>query len=90
MGSYYGFLTWISKPRAGVSEQRLERFPQPPRGTGTFTSHHHTSTNSPRGLLAKTATVLSGIEKEQVENAFCLCVGSKTRENIYLRDWEGF
>lgn len=53
---------------------------------GPFASHRHLSTNSPRGLLAKKpATAMSRIEKEQVENAFCLRVGSKTRERIYLR-----
>lgn len=85
MGGYYVFITRISKPRAQASERRPERFPHPRGAQGPFAPHHHVSTTSPRGLLAKTAAAMSRIEKEQVENAFCLCVGSETREKIYLR-----
>ena len=82
MGNHYVFITLIPKPQAEVSEERPERFPQPRGAQGPFPPHHHVSTNSPRGLLAKTAATTSRIEKEQVGNAFCLRVGSKTTEKI--------
>lgn len=62
-----------------------------PRGArGPFASHRRVRADSPRGLLAETATATPRIEKEQVENAFCLRVGSKRRERIYLRRQETF
>lgn len=83
MGNRYVFITGISQPQAEVGERRPQRFP---RGTGTLRFPPPPLHQQPtRTSCKKTATATSRIEKEQVENAFCLRVGSKMRERIYLR-----
>jgi len=76
VGNYYASITRISKPEAGVSERRPERFPQPPQGTGTLRFPPPRLHQQP---TAKNAATTSRVEKEWVENAFCSRVGSKTR-----------
>lgn len=50
-----------------------------PRGAQGPSLPTTVSTSSPRGLHTQTASAMSRIEEEQVENAFCLRVGSKTK-----------
>lgn len=75
-----GELLWFSHMdfKASGRGQRaaIGAIPAAPAGHGHPSLPTTTLPPSPQGLLAKTATVLSRIEKEQVENVFCLCVGS--------------
>lgn len=71
----------LSHPGSGALslgwEGTKQQFPQPPWCWDSASLPQPCC--SPRWLPAKT-TVTPKVRKEQVENAFCLCVGSKTEE----------